>query len=210
MNRSISGLSKLLTHFATAAVTVGLCGVALAVDLPPAQSVTPVPEVEVGGNELTSMSVSLGAGPLSGALTSTVQAGDPFNPLGGLTFTYQLLLNEESHAVARLTVSSFEGYLTEVGYAAHGNEPYVADRESAGAVVGFSFPFAIGLPPGSESTLLVVRTDAPEWEPSVASVINGGQTTVESVAPLVIPEPAGYALTLAGGLALLLLFRRRN
>ena len=79
----------------------------------------------------------------TGTLTSTVIAGDPSNPLGGLTFTY-LLSNDASslNSLERMTISSFAGFATDVSYQvpAAGVPPTFIDRNPIPAdVVGFSF-----------------------------------------------------------------------
>lgn len=148
-------------------------------------------------------------GMFSGTLTSTVIAGDPSNPLGGLTFTYVLSNDPGSaNAMARVTVSSYAGFATDASYqlGTPGVPPTFIDRLTSD-VVGFSFAgFGPGpIAPGVSTAVLVVQTDAPAFGAGIASIIDSGAVTVASYAP--IPEPASLGLIgLAGAL---LLSRRR-
>jgi hypothetical protein len=172
--------------------------------LGPGDSVVPVPTADpVVGVEEASAEVDFLSLDLKGTLISKVISGDTGNALGGLTFTYQIVLDAASpHAVSRLSVSDFSAVEVDVNYEAADVEeivPFAADRgEEDGAVVGFYFPFGSGLPSGETSALLVVRTDSDAYEPTIASVINGQATSVESFAPVLIPEPTSLALLLVG------------
>lgn len=137
----------------------------------------------------------------SGTLTSSVIAGDPSNPFGGLTFTYLLASDAISvNMISRLTVNGYQGFLTDASYQAPpgGVMPAYVDRLTAD-VVGFSFiSFPIGsglITPGSHSALLVVQTDAPAFTTSFASVIDGTVVSPPTYGP--IPEPATAVLLLS-------------
>jgi hypothetical protein len=172
--------------------------------LGPGDAVVPVPdEGEVLGSVLATKTIPFVATDIEGSLISTVLEGDTSSPLGGLTFTYELVLNNMStHGVSMISVSSFADVLTDVSYtpgsATAGVAPSAADRSSDGVVVRFAFPFGDGLPSGDSSALLVVQTDAAEYVDSYASVINGDVSTADSYAPSVIPEPSMTALLLVG------------
>ena len=164
-------------------------------------------------------SVPFVAATFTGSLTSAVIAGDPTNPLGGLTFVYRVTNNAGSpNDIGRLTVVDFTGWLTDASY---DNVSPVAPLPAAGTVapalinrstpdvVGFSFlgiPIGPGtLAPGKTSMWLVVQTNAPTWKTTIASVIDGSVAMVPSVGPA--PEPATLLFFGAGAVALL---RRRS
>jgi hypothetical protein len=166
----------------------------------------------------------------TGALTSTVWANDPNNPYlatnpQAKTFTY-LLKNDatSTNVLHRITVGSYSGapeILTDAGYdsSTPGVAPTAADRSTAD-VIGFTFadtdpafPVLLGnIPPGAQSKLLIVQTNATAFSPSFASVIDGGVTVIASWAPVQqIPEPGTCALASAGlvGLGIAIVRRRR-
>jgi hypothetical protein len=165
----------------------------------------------------------------SGTLTSSVYANDTTNPYIGSnplakTFTYLLTNNAgSSNVLHRLTVGSYAGVsaiLTDVSYdpGTAGVSPTVADRSTAD-VIGFTFADAIQLvpqllgniPPGGQSKLLVVQTDATEFLPSFASVIDGSVTIVPSWAPITqIPEPSTCVLAGMGLIGLVIGVARRR
>lgn len=144
----------------------------------------------------------------NGTLTSTVISGDPSNALGGLTFIYTLTNNIGSaDAIGRLTINSFfdsanaVAFLTDMNYQTPptGQIPSIFDRSVGGGnTVGFSFlgaPIFSGtLMPGSTTARLVVQTNAPLWQPTLASVINGSVTMTPSFAPVPVPEPSTMVL----------------
>ena len=147
----------------------------------------------------------------SGDLVSTVIAGDPSNPFGGLTFEYRVSNDAASINVnARLSVNGYTGFLTDGSFQipASGVIPAYVDRPVAD-VVGFSFlgqPVGFGpIQPGQTSALLVVQTNATTYSNSFASVIDGTIATIPTYAPA--PEPAAFVLLGLGGLALI---RRRR
>jgi hypothetical protein len=131
-----------------------------------------------------------------------------------LTFVYDLINGPGSpDAIERLTVSSFAGYQTDVSFTPVPGPiaPRTVTRSLNGAVVGFEFDVpGFPLVANSVATPLVVQTNAFNWTPSLASVIDGSATSVASLAPTaIVPEPATIALIL-GGLALLTTARQRN
>src|SRR5207249_3312171 len=91
--------------------------------------------------------------------------------------------------------------------------PVSADRTVVGNVVGFSYnpPVSANIQPGQTSYVLVIGTDATNFGPGNASVIDGGVTTVASFAPVgpaaAVPEPASLLL-FGGGLVTLAGLRR--
>ncbi len=192
-----------------------LAAPALAVPLFPGATAFAVGEPDpIGGIVVAGgVPVPFATAQYSGTLTSTVLAGDASNPYGGLTFTY-LLTNDavSSGEIERLTINDYLGFLTDVSFQIPTVDivPTLNNRSIAGDVLGFTFigaPVGAGtLTPGTTSALLVVQTDAPLFEPTFASVIDGTVVSVASFGPLV-PEPS--TLVLAGmGLASLPLVAR--
>lgn len=146
----------------------------------------------------------------NGTLTSQVWKNDSSSPFGlnALTFTYELAIASGSaNAVDRFTVSSFNGYQTDVSYTggtpSAGVPPLTIGRSPTGDIMRFVFEDGLGnatLAPGKNSALLVVQTDASNYQPTIAAVIDGSSANVASFAPAVIPEPSPLLLAaLAGG-----------
>jgi MYXO-CTERM domain-containing protein len=150
---------------------------------------------------------SVGNTVFTGSEVSSVYA-DPANPLGGLTFTYTVSNDLTSpDAMERVSVSNFLGFLTDVVYSGPGDAPLFFDRTNAD-VVGFDF-FGVGIPQGTTTSTLIIRTNATTFTASTLSVIDGGTGVVASVGPVPTggPEPASLGILGAG--ALLMLRRRR-
>lgn len=156
-----------------------------------------------------SMAVNGASGTVSGTLRSAVY----MNAGGTLDFYYQYSNDLGSDPIHRLTMSSFRNFTTDVGYRLTAIGQFTAgtvianeaNRNTSGSVVGFDFDTPVSIPPGSTTTTLVIRTNANQWGPGFASVINGSATTVASFAP--VPEPATFA---ALGLGAMALIRRRR
>jgi hypothetical protein len=160
----------------------------------------PVGGVVVAGPLVTPMV----GGAFTATLTSTVIQGDVSNPLGGLTFVYQVFNSPNSFdAIGRVTVTGYSGWLTDMSYQTPGPvglPPTLMDRSFTGDAVGFSFigpPLGLGvLLPGATSAMLVVQTNAPAFAPSMANVIDGALARGPSLAP--VPEPASMMFLAAG------------
>jgi hypothetical protein len=192
----------------------------LATLLPPGSTLFPAPAGPPPGG-----APAVGGGPLvvpfvtatfTGTLTSTVLAGDPTNPLGGLTFTYLLSDSPASPgAIDRLTVASFMGATTDADFVpAGGLPPTFIDRSIDSSTVGFSFlnpPVGPGaLLPGTTSALLVVYTDSRGFAATLANIIDSNVARVASFAPVtVIPEPSTFVLAGLAALGLAVFARRR-
>jgi len=183
--------------------------------------VGPTGGVVLGG---TGVPVPFVSATFHGTLTSTVISGDTSNPYGGLTFTY-LLENltappPPQGEIDRLTINDYAGFLVDASYQTPTADflPTLVDRDLSSDVIGFSFlnlPANLGngpLMPGSTSALLVLQTDAPFFQATLASVINGSIASVPTFAPsLVIPEPSSVIMAVIGliGLAAFRLRRKR-
>jgi len=212
-----------LLPIAAVAVSCLLAATAVAAPLAPSGILFPVPAGLVPGGVVVGAPIVSNVSPATfhGRLTSEVLAGDPTNPLGGLTFVY-LIENTSPFPgeIERLTVNSFGGFATDVVYAGLGGPgilpPTYSDRSvGTGDTVGFSFvraPIGPGtLQPGDSSFLLVVYTNAEKFAPTLASVIDGSVAQAPSYAPTtVIPEPASVMLAVIGGLSLVMCWRRRQ
>jgi hypothetical protein len=164
-------------------------------------------------------------GDFTGTLVAAVINEGAANPLGGLTFIYQVS-NDLASAVglSRESNTQFGGFLTNVHFALNGSFlagfvdgtviPNTADRSGNGNVVGFNFvpPEDNKIEPGETSVVLVIRTNAPDYEPGNSSVINGGVDTVDTFQPAVgvAPEPASLLLFGCGLLGLGAMARRRR
>jgi len=179
------------------------------------------PGLGAGATLLYSTNASWANWSINGTLISSVYANDANNPYGGLTFTYQVILNGSSvNGLGQLTVSSYENFNPiDVTYdiTSGGTVPYFASRSSASVDGGsdLNFTFAPEMSPGSQSVILDVDTSANTFFPGIASVIDHlsvpdlatlGPTYVP---PIPTPEPSSLALTAIGGLGVLGYLRRR-
>jgi hypothetical protein len=181
---------------------------ATAVLLPAGTTIFAAPEAPVVGGTLVAggVPVSVTSATFDGTLTSSVISGDGNNgALGGLTFVYTLTNDARSPGqMDRLTVNGFSGFITDSGYVLPGVAPGLNDRSVSGDVVGFTFigpPIGTGvLLPGQSSAQLIVRTDAQNFTPTFASVIDGSVASVLSFAPLPqnVPEPSTLAIAATG------------
>jgi len=159
----------------------------------------------VGGGAAVPFASPAGPGQFSGTLTTTVIAGDPSNPFGGLTFVYRLTNDAVSqNSIGRLTIVDFSGFLTDVSYQipAAGLAPTSVNRSiGAGTTIGWDFtgvPVGLGkLNPGAGSAVLVVQTNALAFTDDFANVIDGAVVQVPSLGPTV-PEPAMLSLLALG------------
>jgi len=166
----------------------------------------------------------------SGTLVSAVyrEAG------GTLDFYYQVSNNPTApncpttqhptcDPISRVTDTSFTHSLTALGFRTDGGSfggpfvpgsanPLFGDRSTSGDVVGFNFspPVAAKLQPGQTSDVLVISTDARNFDSGNASVINGGTITVASFEPAAVPEPGSILLLSTGMLGLFAMRRSRR
>jgi len=210
------------------AVAFSLFGpsVCFAVPLVPGANALAVGEPDpTGGAVVATLTAPFASATFNGTLVSKVIAGDPSNPLGGLTFTYFLTNNLVSaNNIERLTVDGYTGWGTDVSYQTPvppGNvPPTFNDRDATGNVMGFTFQNPVVIPgvgvigngvlaPGDTAALMVIQTNAPSFQPTIANVIDGAVTAMSSYAPAaVIPEPSTLVLAALGALGLAVAGRR--
>jgi hypothetical protein len=162
---------------------------------------------------------------MSGASEAAVFS-DPTNTFGAgdLDFVYQVSNSAGStDSIGRLTASSFLGYSTDVGYTSTGSAldssfvdgsvaPELVDRVSPGGVIGFGYnaPLFDSVSPGETSNVIVIETDATNFQAGSLNIIDGGVTTVaayEPTGPPSVPEP-NFLLLLCMGLLALAGFRQ--
>ena len=189
-------------------------GALVASPLLPASVLTFSKESEpVGATLLQSSSVPFTAPTFSGTLLSQVWTGDTANPLGGLTFTFQIgndLISPD--AIDRVTLGGYSRFAVDASYDLPGILTTSVTRSASGNQVSFNFagPFQGTLVQGGTSAILILQTDALAWQPGLAAIINSSSVNVPTFAPaLAVPEPSLTAMVLVGG-ALLGAFRFRK
>lgn len=163
----------------------------------------------------------------SGTTTSTSGAlifdmvsavySDPNNAFGAgdLDFMYQVHnLPSSTDSIVRVSAIDFTPFQTDVGYTGAGSGlqggifvngfevPQFVDRNSAD-VIGFTFTPAIIT--GDTSAVLIIETNATNFQAGQVNIIDGGVASVASFEPTPAPEPASG---LAMGLLLAGCFRR--
>jgi len=156
------------------------------------------------------LTFSYGSPTSSGTIREIVVA-DTSNPFGSGHLTFALQAHVATGDLARVTGSSFAGFLTDVGVSIP-LSPFITSGTAvpqtitrsvgAGDVIGFNFDPGLVPDAGSTDTTfeLIVRTNATAFHPGSIGVIDGGGQTLTGFAPTVIPEPSTFLL-LGGGLA---------
>jgi hypothetical protein len=147
----------------------------------------------------------------SGSLNTSVYRNDPNNGFGlnALTFVYQLTNNATSRdAIERFVANNFATFQVDAANNATSGTraPSTVDRQANGVSIGFDYTNTLPISPGTQSTLLVLHTNATLFAPTVNSISNTFPATVASLGP-VVPEPTTLGAAALFGLALV---RRRS
>ncbi len=147
----------------------------------------------------------------SGTLTSSVYKNDASNPLGGLTFTFQITNKTTPSSltdVTGLTTTDFTGFGTDASYQTPTTNitPKSVSRNTAD-IVGWTFTATNGgvIAPGQTSSVLVVQTNAQSFTNITASLLGGAGASAASFGP--VPEPSSLACL---GTFAVLAYRRRK
>ncbi len=147
-----------------------------------------------------------------GLTTGTFQEAvlnDTSNPYCSscLDFAFVFNVTDPNNFITSLDLSSFAGFETDGGYATMGGSPITPNsmsRDSAGDTVGFTY--SVGVLPGDESAILVVQTNATNYDYNgvVTYVDDNGVSFMQGgfVEPVATPEPSSAALLGVGILAL--------
>ncbi len=205
-------MPKWLTAFAAVAVIAAGAARVQATNLPPGSGPTSfdtVSSLSVGSVQADtgwmSFSSTSAAGTLKGSVRELVVTDSSSS--SKLDFVYQVKIDASAtDAMGRLTGSSFGGVGTDVWQTAvlkdsggsqlldtGSAKSSTADRSANGAVVGFNFSPNAGA--GSETYVLVIKTDATNFVSGNISLIDGSTTTLTGFAAN--PEPT--SLVLLGG-----------
>jgi hypothetical protein len=215
MKRSSTSLRKAAKTFSVIVCAISCAWSLRAAPLPPSSVVSSLaPEAEpVGGSVIDTLTVPYENSPMPGTLMS----GTLISQVGGLTFTYQILANTTSSPIDMLDLTGFQELQVNASWAEKdmGSGFTHVYRGPGGYEVLYYFNEGDSIQPGHASGLLVLQTDAQDYNHSVVLVgpyglsshpSGDGPTYVESFVPVtVVPEPATVTLAVFGLAAVALL-----
>jgi hypothetical protein len=140
-------------------------------------------------------------GVVRGTYQEFVSSGRMGNPLGGLSFEYQITVTAgvSTDAVEAFTTGGFAGFATNVTFAPGGTVPVQFASRSAGSGDGISALFSNGgVNPGETSMWLIIDTNAQSFTDGFISLAGEGGAApgLDSLSPA--PEPATLTLALLG------------
>jgi len=131
--------------------------------------------------------------------------GNPFGT-GDITIVYQVSLTGGTtgtspplpQVIERVTGSSFDSFMTDVGYFVQSSPlgevpPTTASRTASGNIIAFDTL----IPVGSTSALLIVNTNATGFTTGTLTVQDGLTANLNGFSPTAVPEPTSLVL-LAG------------
>jgi hypothetical protein len=196
----------LLALVAMTALGILAASPAYATNLNPGQSVLPNATATnpltqgtiVGNTGVLNASGSFGSANLNIQYQSwVVQNGSG----GPLTFVYQFTnLNTSNTVVERTSHFSFNGFSTDVSYFTGSGAvaPTGATRSANGQTVGFEYLASGNVPPGSQSMMEIIATNATQFISGTVTFQDGVTVTASAFAPSTIhpevPEPASLVL----------------
>jgi len=164
---------------------------------------------------------SLGQKTITGKYEAMVYS-DPGNTFCAGCLDFFVIVESNSTStddIERITLADFGAFLTNVGYSIgtgslpSGVDPSTVDRSNNGNVIGFNFNEPSGVPPGGETQVLEIETNAKSFMTGTLQIIDSSVASVNAFEPCgVVPEASSISLTLLGGLLLGLGFigRRRR
>ena len=192
------------------------------------------PETAQPGNLLASVATPFSITSLTGTITGSLTSAVYRNATGFLDFYYQIMNDtapgDPDLSISGITAFNFGSSTTAVGYytdqslfgglfasptlTPEYNRPRAADRTSDGNQVTLWFGPAWNggnkIEAGDISAILLIATNATDYSNALATLQNHGQTTVESYAPLPVPEPASAVFSMLGGAILMAAYRKRR
>jgi len=175
-------------------------------DVVPNLQANPLVGTIIDGNTgIQNFSEVSGAASMSGTGQAWVVhnfSGNPFG-LGDATFVYQVSLaggtlsNGAPAIIERLTMSSFDAFLTDVGYFQQNGAQRIPSSmgRATGNIIDTNFATPIAI--GQTTALIIINTNAPFAMPGNLSVQDGLTANLTAFAPSAVPEPATMAMALS-------------